>query len=150
LGNYEYFFDTEGKFHFQRIKNFIDEGAAPDDLTTAINEKYFFNQVNKASLSLTDSKIISSYSNAPNFSKVKNNLVLWGKNTNSQLGIRYHLLIDKYPTDDQNGITYYFDWYTDDFGVQRVLSASTEKNAFSSSVTATDWRHKMYFDAIIK
>jgi hypothetical protein len=33
LGNYEYFFDVNGVFHFREIKNYLNEGSTFDDLT---------------------------------------------------------------------------------------------------------------------
>jgi hypothetical protein len=43
LGNYEYFFDLEGNFIFQQIKDYVNEGSSLDNLTDAINDKYLIN-----------------------------------------------------------------------------------------------------------
>lgn len=149
LGNYEYFFDVEGNFIFQKIKNYLDEGAAPDRLTDAINEKYFYSVSNKAVMTL-DKQIATSYSNTPKFDAIKNDFVVWGKDDN-KLGIRYHLLIDKYDTDALN--TYDCQIYTDSFGVMRVLSAKEmgeNSTVTSTKIKASDWRHELYLSAVAK
>ena len=59
-----------------------------------------------------DSTLISSYSNNPQYSAIKNDFVVWGMRENSQIKvpIRYHLAIDKKP---QVGNTYQVFPYVD-------------------------------------
>lgn len=98
LGNYEYFFDVNGVFHFQAIPNFLNEGSAIDDLTKAIAEKYFFNTDNsKAVYDFKDSALVTNYSNSPQYKMVKNDFIVWGKNPMNELPIQYHLILQKAP-----------------------------------------------------
>lgn len=154
LGNYEYFFDIDGIFHFREIDNGLNDGEMPDDLTAAINAKYFADytgdQKPAVDYEFENGQLISSYSNTPKFDMVKNNLVAWGKNNNTKLGIRYHLLIDKKPKivdDEGNPLVFYCQQYIDDFGVQRIWTASTTEEV-GTAIPVENWRHWMYLNAI--
>ena len=148
LGNYEYFFDIEGKFHFQPIENGLNDGVKPNNLTEAIQAKYFGKTLSKAVYSFTDGILISSYSNTPRFDALKNDLTVWGKNGNNKLGIRYHLLIDTKP-DGYNKTTFYCQPYMDDFGVERIFTASTDSESpHTLEITPTDWRQYLYLRAV--
>ena len=97
LGNYEYFFDVNGVFHFREIKNQLNIGSAFDDLTKAIADKYFFKTLTEESVySFKDARLVSSYANDPQYTKIKNDFVVWGKN-NSKRDIRYHLRLQETP-----------------------------------------------------
>ena len=97
LGNYEYFFDVNGVFHFREIKNQLNTGSAFDDLTKAIADKYFFQTLTEESVySFKDARLVSSYTNDPQYIKIKNDFVVWGKN-NSKRDIRYHLRLQETP-----------------------------------------------------
>lgn len=97
LGNYEYFFDVNGVFHFREIKNQLNIGSTFDDLTKAIADKYFFKTLTEESVySLKDARLVSSYNNDPQYIKIKNDFVVWGKN-NSKRDIRYHLRLQEIP-----------------------------------------------------
>ena len=66
LGNFEYFFDEEGIFHFKQIKDYINDGSTSDDLSEAINEKYLMNiSGGKTSYEFTDKSLFTSCSNSP-------------------------------------------------------------------------------------
>lgn len=96
LGNYEYFFDVDGIFHFREIKkNQLNTGSAFEDLTKAIADKYFFKAlVDESVYSFKNARLVSSYSNDPQYPKIKNDLVVWGKNDSKQ-DIRYHLRLQE-------------------------------------------------------
>lgn len=96
LGNYEYFFDLDGIFHFQQIKNYINEGSKLDDLNEAIAEKYFINSnADKAIYKfLNNNPLTIAYHNTPQYKSIKNDFNVWGKVPDTQASIRYHLLID--------------------------------------------------------
>ena len=100
LGNYEFFFDVQGIFHFQEIKNYENEGSSIDDLTAAINEKYFTNTYRGMSkYSFADSKIVTAYANNPQYNLIKNDYVIWGKIPQTEISIKYHLIIADLPNE---------------------------------------------------
>lgn len=118
LGNYEYFYDVDGFFHFQQIRNYQKTGQAPikDGITksqTPFNiadspaaeaqfrarylpiyaEDQFLNEFG-------DSLLIASASLNPQYSNIKNDFVAWGTrrmNKDEEVAVRYHLAIDDRP-----------------------------------------------------
>ena len=101
LGNYEYFYDTEGNFHWQEIKNYLNTTKATVDLETMDKNDYLIDaSKGKIAYEFNNSNLITSFSNSPQFNKIKNDFVIWGirKNANgNDVPIRYHLAIDSKP-----------------------------------------------------
>ena len=112
LGNYEYFYDIWGNFHFQEKRNYLNisqstvEETVDDETRILIdfdNLQYnvFDLSRGKAEYDFSQSPLILSYSNSPAYNKVKNDYVAWGQRTGvngGKIPIRYHLAIDKKPT----------------------------------------------------
>ena len=102
LGNYEYFYDIDGNFRFQEIKNYLNTSYS----TFLINElnasDYLVDYTDGKSLYIFDeADIIQSYSKTPQYQQIKNDFIIWGKRTSiegKEIPIRYHLAIDKKPT----------------------------------------------------
>ena len=101
LGNYEYFYDIYGNFVWQEIKNYLNTTQATVDLEKLNNSDYIVDQSKgKMAYDFTNSKLVSSYSNTPQFSKIKNDFVVWGIRKTAlgnTIPIRYHLAIDTKP-----------------------------------------------------
>lgn len=102
LGNYEYFYDTEGNFHWQEIKNYLNTTKTTLDLETMNKNDYLIDaSKGKTVYEFNNSNLVTSFSNSPQFNKIKNDFVVWGirKNANgNDVPIRYHLAIDTKPT----------------------------------------------------
>ena len=101
LGNYEYFYDVEGNFHWQEIKNYLNTTQATIDLETLNKNDYLIStSKGKTVYEFNNSNLVTSFSNSPQFNKIKNDFVVWGirKNANgNDVPIRYHLVIDTKP-----------------------------------------------------
>lgn len=104
LGNYEYFYDLEGNFIFREIKNYNNTSKATMDLKNSKSGDYLINiSGGNAAYNFDDSSIITSYTNSPQYNKIKNDFVIWGTRTSgvgdkkTQHIIRYHLAIDTKP-----------------------------------------------------
>lgn len=134
LGNYEYFYDLNGNFRFQEIKNYLNTSYS----TFLINEinagNYLVDYTNGKSVYVfEDSDIIQSYSKTPQYQQIKNDFIIWGKRTSiegKQIPIRYHLAIDKKPT---VGNEYKVFFYTDpDDGILKAKKPAyfNSKNDF--------------------
>ena len=101
LGNYEYFYDVDGNFRFQEIKNYLNTSYS----TFKINEIQASNYLvdysgGKSIYTFSDADIITAFSNSPQYQQIKNDFVVWGKRKTidgKQVPIRYHLAIDKKP-----------------------------------------------------
>lgn len=101
LGNYEYFYDLNGNFVFQEIKNFLNTSQSKIELDKMNNSQYIIDQsMGKSVYQFNDSTLITSYNNNPQFNMIKNDFIVWGqrKDANDKmLPIRYHLAIDSKP-----------------------------------------------------
>lgn len=99
-GNYEFFYDVDGNFIFQEIKNYVNTTFTP--LRELSNGSYIadFSKVPNV-YSFKDKGLIQTYSNNPDWKNIKNDFVVWGTRQNSEgkdaAVIQYHLAIDEKP-----------------------------------------------------
>lgn len=114
LGNFEYFYDLDGNFRFQEIKNYLNTSQVKIEIDKIKKDDYLIDIAKgKAVYHFNDSNLVSSYSNSPQFGKIKNDFIVWGirKNANgNDVPIRYHLAIDTKP---KIGNTYKCFFYED-------------------------------------
>ena len=114
LGNYEYFYDLDGNFIFQEIKNYLNTTQAKIELDKMTKDDYLIDMSKgKAVYIFDDSTLITSYSNTPQYGMIKNDFIVWGLRENANgntVPIRYHLAIDSKPT---IGNTYQCFFYED-------------------------------------
>lgn len=117
LGNYEYFYDVYGRFHFREKRNYlnttftttflkelqkIQKEVGNDNYLNAINSMHYQTDFSngKSEYLFNDNFLISSYTNTPQFNMIKNDFIVWGLRKSvdgTTLPIRYHLAIDKKP-----------------------------------------------------
>lgn len=122
LGNYEYYYDVDGNFIFQEIKNYLNTTQATIDLKNMSNKDYVIDIAKgKSVYDFTDNKLVISLSNSPQYNRIKNDYVVWGIRENTsgvKLPIRYHLAIDKKP---ETGNIYEVFFYDDpDDGLRKA------------------------------
>lgn len=114
LGNYEYFYDVDGNFVFQEIKNYLNTSQATVELDKITKEDYLADFTKgKSVYTFDDSTLITSYSNTPQFNMIKNDFIVWGIREDVEgrtYPLRYHLAIDRKP---QVGNTYQVFFYED-------------------------------------
>lgn len=143
LGNYEYFFDIDGVFHFREIRNLLNEGSSIDDLTKAIAEKYFFN-VDKTEpvYSFKDEALITSYNNNPQYTLVKNDFSVWGQAPTTELPIWYHLVLQAAPDAEE-----YLGWKirVDDKGDVKTVELCTDALQYPLFINPTSAGNKEEF-----
>ena len=99
LGNYEYFFDTQGYFHFQEKKNYYNTTKASAQNLEQIQYNTTPSTV-YSTYNFDNSNLIVSYQNTPQYDMVKNDFIIWGKRKTAEdkeVPIRYHLTLDKKP-----------------------------------------------------
>ena len=101
LGNYEYFYDIYGNFHFQEIKNYLNNSQAKVDVDDLSPDDYRIDlSQGKSVYTFDDGVLITSFQNNPQYQNIKNDYIVWGikKNANgNDIPIRYHLAIDSKP-----------------------------------------------------
>lgn len=152
LGNYEYFYDVEGRFIFQQQKNYLNinspllELDLNDYVQSYSNRKYLY--------SFNDLDTINSIAVNPNYENIKNDFIVWGKRTTAagaEIDIRYHLTIDTkpdiyyaskymYKVDNADG-SYYYQWYDNKQGNDYICTPVYDKQAA--------WREELYRLALI-
>lgn len=114
LGNYEYFYDIDGNFVFQEIKNYLNTSHATVELDKITKEDYLADYTKgKSVYTFDDSILITSYSNTPQYNMIKNDFIVWGIREDIEgrtYPLRYHLAIDHKP---QIGNTYQVFFYED-------------------------------------
>ena len=121
LGNYEYFYDINGNFVFQQIKNYLNNTQTkyildnfnnrilvPDYIAdlyhygSPVASDYLLDRTfGKSVFQFNDSYLINNYVNNPQYSQIKNDFMVWGLRQTIegfQVPIRYHLAIDKKPS----------------------------------------------------
>ena len=161
LGNYEYFYDVNGFFRFRQIKNYLNTTYTTEQLNKYANNyengNYQIDLTNGMSVyDFSGTKLISAFSNAPKYSNIKNDFVVWGVRTTTQgvqIPIRYHLAIDKKPRADLNGVygTHNMVLYEDEeTGYYRARVPNVEQlNTGTYEVIQTlDWREELYYQGI--
>ena len=128
LGNYEYFYDLEGNFRFQEIKNYLNTTQATTILNQIERTASYTEEDNKQDISsyiidrgkgksvysFKDSSAVISYNNNPQYENIKNDFIVWGmrKTLSGQtMPFRYHLAIDEKPkvTDEKYDLYLYED-----------------------------------------
>lgn len=101
LGNYEYYYDLEGNFIFQEVKNYLNTSYVTGEIDKLTNSDYLADfSKGKAVWVFDNSDLITSYSATPQYNMIKNDFIVWGiRNTaeGESLPIRYHLAIDTKP-----------------------------------------------------
>ena len=78
LGDFEYFFDLDGNFIFQRKPTYVN--LSWNNIKNNLDEKYVENAAFSSALSYTfeDGVQVISYSNNPNFANLRNDFTVWG------------------------------------------------------------------------
>jgi|GEM_PF-1537477 len=102
LGDFEYFYDLQGHFVFQRKRTFINQSwnniARNTDSETYVDPVALTSGV---SYNFENSNIITSFANAPNLANLKNDFSIWGarkSTTGQEIPIHLRYAIDKKPT----------------------------------------------------
>ena len=174
LGNFEYFYDIEGRFVFQEIKNYLntsydmiaaysieDRLTAYDENNINIlnNDNYYIDldRTGRVIYNFTeDSGLISSYSNSLTYINLKNDFHIWGKN-NNDLPIHYHLAIQKKPPISSKPRSVVFLNGADnkpDGRIKLIISEEDRKKAEELKLKITDkyipadWRAEMYLQGL--
>lgn len=162
LGDYEYFFDIDGTFVWQKKKTYTYQGLTSvsneqfftdeiqDIFPIEINKEvkyYFISKTSKNCPNDTAKNLVISYSNSPQYNNIKNDYIIWGKRkskSGSEIPVRYHIAFGLVPQYDKNidTMVYYYTYpiSSDIYGFQVVNdggdyseSQSPKKNTFYTS-----------------
>lgn len=139
LGDFEYFYNLDGQFVFQKKKTYVN--TAWDQFIFNQDEKYvtYANDKRKFSFNFEGNRLISAVQNTPVLSNLKNDFVVWGKRiavSGAEIPIHARYAIDKKPTEYMSlkGILYYTDEAEADPSDQYrdiILNGSGGSNAYT-------------------
>lgn len=174
LGNYEYFYDVEGNFVFQEIKNYLNNSYLPlngyrlDDgykvgedgkriISLASNGLSILDNANYEMDIYSNSKsvytfnegsgLITSFNNAPNYTNLKNDFHVWGENEDGY-AIHFHVAIKDKPK-VMNTYNVVFIKKNDEYtGALRLANDGEIEGV--ESYTPDDWRAELYLQGLVK
>lgn len=158
LGNCEYFYDVNGNFIFREKKNYLNTQYDPvqklDENGFLLNsENYFvdFSNTNRAAYTFEEgSALVTSFSNSPQYTNIKNDYHIWGKNDDS-FAIHYHVAIKEKPLPP--------------YSEREVVAERDEKGDYTGIIhlatvrdipsqiykyTPNDWRAELYMRGLDK
>ena len=153
LGNYEYFYDIDGNFIFQEIKNYLNNSYTP---INEINGQYYYKAFtdSKYVYSFEDEDILTSIAVSPQMDKIKNEFGIWAAtNGSTQPNIFYHLVIDSKPTFSLSAdwkplmdsfISYFKSLIITDSNKDNITSLINEYNNLYDITELPDWREWLY------
>ena len=103
LGNFEYFYDVFGIFHFREIKNYLNTTQGKVLVSDMTEHNYLVDTaIPKEVYTFSDKSNLLSINVNPQYENIKNDYIVHGlrKMTNSDIAydIMYHLVIDTKPT----------------------------------------------------
>ena len=147
LGNYEYFFDLDGRFIFQEKKNYLNT-VSP--IAYLIPQDYIQSYSTEAAYEIKDSDTLVSLTRSPRYEDIKNDFVVWGKNT-SGVDIHYRLVIDEKPV--LNKCKKYMWSVVNDMGdvINYLYTDTNTKPAEAKELVASpceEWREEIYRNAL--
>lgn len=100
LGEYEYFYNLEGQFVFQKKCNYVQ--TAWNNIKKVEDEQYVESAAHSSAITyrFEDNNLITSFQNSPNLSNMKNDYSIWGQResvSGAKIPIHYRYAIDEKP-----------------------------------------------------
>ena len=147
LGNYEYFFDLDGRFIFQEKKNYLNT-ISP--IVYLVPQDYIQSYSTEATYEIKDSDTLVSLTRSPRYEDIKNDFVVWGKNANG-VDIHYRLVIDEKPV--LNKCKKYMWSVVNDMGdvINYLYTDTNTKPDGAKELIASpceEWREEIYRNAL--
>lgn len=133
LGEFEYFYNLNGEFVFQKKQTYVD--VYWNDIEKG-DQIYANAAVNKSTpiWNFTDNQLVSAFQNTPNILNLRNDFAIWGKKkttSGTEIDIHMRYAIDKKP------IEYYS-------LIDQKQYATYDKKDKDNPVVVVDWRELIY------
>lgn len=133
LGDFEYFYDLQGRFVFQKKKTYIQELFSPVNGELVDPTMY----ASQYSYKFEDESLFTAISNSPNINNLKNDFAIWGARksvSGDDLPIHARYALDKKP------IKYHsLDWYKNE---------ELKEAGRLYTIEEYDWRELIYQMAV--
>ena len=145
LGTFEYFYNLDGQFVFQRKKNVKNTTW---QLDKSFGQRYEEGEFDSVDYEFNELQLITAFSSSPKLTDFKNDYAVWGKRTSisgAEIQVHYRYAIDICPTE-------YKSIKTTDEIAQEKINAYNEKygtklqpqQSVTYSDTEVDWREIIY------
>ena len=100
LGEFEYFYDLDGRFIFQKKKTYIN--TLWNNIINNQDEEYVDSASQSSSIiySFEDNNLITAFQNNPTLNNLKNDYTIWGKRktvSGTEIPVHYRCAIDQKP-----------------------------------------------------
>lgn len=146
LGNYEYFYDVDGRFIFQRKKIYTYN---PWNGIVGIGDDEYVDTAAQSSAityKFEGNRLITSFQNSPNLANLKNDYSIWGQResvSGEKVPIHYRYAIDIKPTHyiSLNITEEDIKDYNSEYGDIAPLTTQTSKRY---DIDTYDWREIIY------
>ena len=179
LGNYEYFYDINGNFIFQEIRNYLNNSYSPVDIfrldnyqkedpssgrkvdvapnglsiLDGTNYEVDFNNTSKSAYIFEENTgLVSAYTNTPSYTNLKNDFHIWGKNSDKK-AIHYHLVIKHKPiltNDNKYNVVFLKNEQGELTQKLRLATEDDDPSEIIEGYIPADWRAKLFLDGLEK
>lgn len=130
LGEFEYFYNLDGQFVFQKKKTYV-QTSWNNIISNTSGDTYVENAANTSATTyfFENANIVTSFSNTPNLANLKNDFSIWGTRTSvsgAELPVHLRYAIDKKPMyyKTYTGETFYTEKYAEKLedDIQTIMS----------------------------
>lgn len=152
LGDFEYFYDLNGRFVFRRKPVYVNTSWSLINQTD--DEKWvdYANSQKKCVYNFEGNKLFTALNNSPNIAGVRNDFIVWGKRksvSGQSLPIHARYAIDKKPRvyRSLNHIVYYdpeLITAAEAANLLKLGSLEVDQNKKVTKVKEVDWREVLY------
>lgn len=140
LGDFEYFYDLDGQFIFQRKRYSFESSWSPLQKNTEGQEIIDFD--NNIAYTFSDSTLITTFNNNPNIANLKNDYSVWGSRqslSGATIPVHMRYAIDQKPTYYKNlaGTIFtsaQYDWRELIYQMALDYNANTNNDTFESQL----------------
>ena len=159
LGEFEYFYNIDGQFVFQRKKTYVQTSF--NNLTKDGDGVIYANNAadtSSVSYSFEDGILVSSFQNTPDYANLKNDYSIWGtrKSANDkELSVHLRCAVDEKPVkytsievSQEEVDKYEAQWDVVSAGPQTSITYTTENITGQNVVGELDWREIIYQMAV--
>ena len=152
LGEFEYFYDIQGRFTFQKKPAFLETKYGKPLLDSDIPPEGYGE--NKYSYIFNEGELITAFNNNPTINNIKNDFAIWGTRTSilgADLPVHLRFAIDVKPTEyttiavDNSEVEAYNNRYgTELKGQNSVKYIAADRMIEGESEVYCDWRELIY------
>lgn len=156
LGNYEWFYDINGCFVFQEIKNYLNTSISMTLLNLSDSDyrtiPYYLTSV--YTFDKAENKFLASISNNPQYQNIKNDFTVWGVSktvAGVDKPIRYRLALDKKPavnTTPRKAIVYKD--YRDLYAIIPVTEKTCVENQLPINASSDKTKYYIYNNKVYR